>query len=78
MWLVYILIVEEYLRSSIGDARAQRIRAASAGADDNQTDYSRIGLRTLARRTLIAAAFPAAVLILYLLLQGVLSLLLRS
>ena len=31
VWLVYILIVEEYLRSSIGDARAQRIRAASAG-----------------------------------------------
>ena len=78
VWLVYILIVEEYLRSSIGDARAQRIRAASAGADDNQLDYSRRGLRTLARRTLIAAAFPAAVFILYLLLQGVLSLLLRS
>ena len=41
-------------------------------------EYSRRGLRTLARRTLIAAAFPAAVFILYLLLQGVLSLLLRS
>ena len=78
VWLVYVLIVEEYLRSSIGDARAQRIRAASAGADDNQTDYNQLGLQTLARRTLIAAAFPAAVLILYLLLQGVLSLLLRS
>jgi hypothetical protein len=77
VWLVYILIVEEYLRSSIGNARAQRIRAASAGGE-NQTDYSRIGLQTLARRTLIAAAFPAGVLILYLLLQGVLSLLLRS
>ncbi|MCU0501419.1 MAG: hypothetical protein MUC51_06580 [Anaerolineae bacterium] len=78
VWLVYILIVEEYLRSSIGDARAQRIRAASAGADDNQTVYSRRGLRTLARRTLIAAAFPAAVFILYLVLQGVLSLLVRA
>jgi hypothetical protein len=78
VWLVYIMIVEEYLRSSIGDARAQRIRAASAGADDNHTDYYRRGLRALARRTLIAAAFPAGVLILYLLLQGVLSLLLRS
>jgi hypothetical protein len=78
VWLVYILIVEEYLRSSIGDARAQRIRAASAGADDHQTDYNQLGLRTLARRTLIAATFPAGVLILYLLLQGVLSLLLRS
>jgi hypothetical protein len=77
VWLIYILIVEEYLRSSIGDARAQRIRAASAGGE-NQTDYSRIGLRTLARRTLIAAAFPAAVFILYLLLQGMLSLLLRT
>ena len=49
-----------------------------APGGENQTDYSRIGLRTLARRTLIAAAFPAAVFILYLLLQGVLSLLLRS
>jgi hypothetical protein len=78
VWLVYILLLEEYLRSSIGDARAQRIRAASAGANDNQTDYNQLGLRILARRTLIAAAFPAGVLILYLLLQGVLSLLLRS
>jgi hypothetical protein len=78
VWLVTILIVEEYLRSSIGDARAQRIRAASAGADDNQLDYSRRGLRTLAHRTLIAAAFPAGVFILYLVLQGVLSLLLRA
>ena len=78
VWLVYIMIVEEYLRSSIGDARAQRIRAASAGADDNQTDYNQLGLRILARRTLFAAAFPAGVLILYLLLQAVLSLLLRS
>jgi hypothetical protein len=78
VWLVYILIVEEYLRSSIGDARAQRNRAASAGADDNQTDYDRIGLHALARRTFIAAAFPAAVFILYLALQGVLSLLLRT
>ena len=77
VWLVYIMIVEEYLRSSIGDARAQRIRAASAGGE-NHTDYSKLGLRTLARRTLIAAAFPAAVLILYLLLQGMLLLLLRS
>jgi len=78
VWLVYILIVEEYLRSSIGDARAQRIRAASAGVDGNHTDYNRLGLRTLACRALIAAAFPAAGLILYLLLQGVLWLLLRS
>jgi hypothetical protein len=77
VWLVYILIVEEYLRSSIGDARAQRIRATSAGGG-NQTDYNQLGLRTLARRTLIAAAFPAGVFILYLLLQGVLALLLRS
>jgi hypothetical protein len=76
-WLVYVLVVEEYLRASIGDARAQRIRAASAGGE-NQTDYSRIGLRTLARRALIAAAFPAAVFVLYLALQGALSLLLRS
>jgi hypothetical protein len=77
VWLVYILIVEEYLRASISDARAQRIRTASAGGE-NQTDYSRIGLRILARRTLIAAAFPAAVFVLYLALQGVLSLLLRT
>jgi len=78
VWLVYIMIVEEYLRSSISNARAQRIRAASAGADDHQTDYNQLGLRTLARRTLIAATFPVGVFILYLLLQGVLSLLLRS
>ena len=77
VWLVYILLLEEYLRSSISDARAQRARAASAGAE-NQPDYNRLGLRTLARRTLTAAAFPAAVLVLYLLLQGVLWLLLRS
>ena len=76
VWLVYLMIVEEYLRSSISNARSQRIRAASAGGE-NQTDYNQLGLRTLAHRTLIAAAFPAAVLILYLVLQGVLWLLLR-
>jgi hypothetical protein len=78
VWLVTILLLEEYLRSSISEARAQRIRAASAGADDSRTDTNRLGLRTLARRTLTAAAFPVAVVILYLMLQGVLWLLLRS
>jgi hypothetical protein len=77
VWLVYILLVEEYLRSSIGDARAQRARAASAGTLVPEAGFSGRGLDTLAHRTLIAAAFPAAVAILYVLMQGALWLLLR-
>jgi hypothetical protein len=77
LWLVYFLRTEEYLRSSIGDARAQRARALSAGAEDDPALTMR-GLRTLGRRTAVAAAFPAAASVLYLLLQGVLWLLLAA
>jgi hypothetical protein len=78
VWLVYVLLLEEYLRASISGARAQRARAVSGGAATDATDFGRLGLRTLAHRTLIAAAFPAAVLIVYLLLQGALWLVLHS
>jgi hypothetical protein len=77
VWLVYMLLLEEYLRSSIGDARAQRARAISTGADIPEMGFHGRGLDVLGRRTLIAATFPAAVFILYLVLQGVLWLLLR-
>jgi hypothetical protein len=62
-------VAKEYWRSSIGDARAPRIRAASAGVE-SQTDFDQIGLRTLAHRTLLAGAFPAVILVLYLLPHG--------
>jgi hypothetical protein len=78
VWLVYIMLLEEYLRSSIGDARARRARAISAGAEISEMGFRGRGLDVLARRTLIAAAFPAALFILYLVLEGVLWLLLRS
>lgn len=80
-WIVCIMLLEEYLRSSIGEARAHRARAASAGgpADTAPTPRWRdLGLVVLAQRTIRAAMIPVATVALHLLLQGILWLLMRS
>lgn len=75
LWLVYVFLTEDWLRSSVAAARARRVRAASAGgaltpaADGGFRGH---GLAELARRSAIAAAFPAGAAILYGLLQGLL------
>jgi len=75
LWLVYVFLTEDYLRSSVATARALRLRAASADAP--APDFTRgwlrqHGLVELARRTAIAAAFPVGAAISYGLLQGLL------
>jgi hypothetical protein len=75
LWLVYVFLTEDYLRSSVATARALRLRAASADAP--ALDFTRgwlrqYGLVELARRTAITAAFPAGAAIIYGLLQGLL------
>lgn len=76
-WIVYVMLLEEYLRSAIGDARAHRARAASAGNPATTIRWRDQGLNVLARRTLVAAIIPAAVIALHLLLQGAIWLLTR-
>jgi hypothetical protein len=80
LWLVYFFLMEDYLRSSVGAARALRVRQASAGAPEMPAATSRVdqyGLIELARRARRAAAFPAGAAVLYGLLQGLLWLLTR-
>ena len=79
LWIIFVFLVEDYLRSSISAARTERGRAISGGAamaPAAQVSFKARGLGALARRALIAAIFPAAVFLLYGLLQGVLRLLL--
>jgi len=73
LWIVYVFLTEDYLRSSVAAARALRLRAASveAAAPDFTHDWlRRYGLSELARRTAIAALLPAGAALLYGLLQG--------
>jgi hypothetical protein len=80
LWIVYVFLTEDYLRSSVAAARGLRLRAASAAApapDFTSGWLRRYGLVELARRTAIAAAFPAGAAILYGLLQGLLWLITR-
>ncbi len=80
LWIVFVFLTEDYLRSSVGAARALRVRAASAGATAAPAaggSLSLYGLAELARRTAVAAAFPAGAAILYGLLQGLLWLMTR-
>ena len=80
VWLVYMLFVEEYLRSSISTDRERRARAAlsvETEPQSSQADMRTTSLNTLARRVIKSLIFPAAVLILYLLLQGVIWLIVR-
>jgi hypothetical protein len=75
LWLVYLFLAEEYLRASVGAARALRLRAISAdGCAPTATRgwMRQHGLVELARRTAIAAAFPAGAAIFYGLLLGLL------
>jgi hypothetical protein len=76
LWIVYVFLLEDFLRTPVSEARAERIRAASAGNPAGSAGV-RPGLVVLARRVIVAAIFPAATIVVYLLLQGVMWLLLR-
>lgn len=76
-WIVYVFMSEEYLRSGVGEARALRLRQASAGVQPAR-DWRSRGLGALARRALVVAGFPAAMAVLYLVLQLAIWLLLRA
>ncbi len=72
LWIVYVFLLEDYLRSSISEARAQRAREASVGASPKEMGLRGRGLEALARRSLLSAAFPAIIFAVYLVLQGAL------
>jgi hypothetical protein len=80
VWVVYILWVEEYFRASIAKSRERRAKArfTSEGAPITETGLQRWSLDLFPRRLAIAAAFPAAALVFYLVLDGLMLLLTRG
>jgi hypothetical protein len=79
-WIVYILWVEEFFRASVAKSRERRARAhfSSEGAPITETGLQRWSLDLFPRRFAIAAAFPVAALILYLVLDGLMLLVARG
>lgn len=79
IWIVYIIWLEEWLRSSIQQTRQRRWRAVLSAGDQPliETGLQRWNLDLLVRRAGVALIFPAALIGLYLILQGVIRLLAR-
>jgi hypothetical protein len=80
VWVVYMIWLEEWFRGSVKQVRDRRLRAALSGAGQPliETGLQRWSLDLLLRRAALAAIFPAALTLLYFMLQGVLLLLVRS
>lgn len=79
IWVVYMIWLEEWFRGSVKQVRERRLRAALSGEGQPliETGLQRWSLDLLLRRAAIAALFPAALMVLYFLLQGVFWLLVR-
>ncbi len=79
VWVVYMIWLEEWFRGSVKQVRERRLRAALSGAGQPliETGLRRWSLDLLLRRAAIAAIVPAALMVLYFLLQGVFWLLVR-
>lgn len=79
IWVVYILWLEEWCRGAIKLARERRLRAAlsDVGRPATETALQRWSLDLLPRRVGMALLLPAALIVLYLVLQGVFWLLTR-
>jgi hypothetical protein len=77
IWLVFMLWMEEYFRTSIVKARERRARAALAedGKPVAETALQRWSLDLLLRRAAVVALFPLGVLVLLLLMRGLVLLL---
>ena len=83
IWVVYMIYIEEYFRSSIAAVRMRRARAALGGGtagrrSATETRLQRLGLDILARRLPKALLFPLAVFALYFLGQGIIWLIART
>ena len=73
IWVIFLIWTEEYFRTAVAKARERRQRARMTAEDEPlpvETGLRLWSLDLLPRRVAITAIFPASVLVLYLLLEG--------